>query len=262
MVQLFHLEQEAEMDRIRILNTDFDALSPESAVKSAFDGIMAHRSGSEPFSVFTPNPLIVMEAYGDAEFAEVLNNASLSLADGWGVVKASRRLGTPLPCRCGGIDVAEKLLSLLAEEGGSVYILGSRPGVAQKAVEALTLKYPGLRSAGFRDGYFGPEDASEVCAEICKAAPDFLCVCLGSPKQEKFISDNLSTLGCGCAMGLGGAADVWSGRIKRAPSLFLKLKLEWLWRMFAEPRRFLQIPKLVRFVFLTKTSKNTQNRAK
>ena len=238
-------------ERISILGTGFDNVTGSAAAETVLNEIrMRGNSVSAPFFVITPNPLMVMNARSDASAAAAFAAADLSLPDGTGIIGAAKRAGTPLPERVPGIATAEKVIAGLAARGGSVFLFGGKPGNAVLAAENLVKNYPGLVIAGVCDGYSEREEAAE---KIAAARPDFLCVCLGSPAQEKWIADNRERLrGTGCAMALGGSVDVWAGKIRRAPRIFIALRLEWLWRMLREPRRFRALPVLVKFRLLTR----------
>ena len=130
----------------------------------------------------------------------------------------------------------------------------AKPGVAEKASAELTEKLPSLRIVGTHDGYF--ESDAEIIKDITEKSPDLLAVCLGSPRQEIWAHENKEKLaGVGAVMCLGGALDVWSGNIKRAPMLFRKMRLEWLWRMLCEPKRMKNLPLMIKFRLLTRKSR-------
>ena len=235
--------------RIKVLGVNFDAVTKDTASARIF---AACRDRCEaPFTVVTPNPLIVMNAQGSSELFSALLSADLSLADGVGIVSAAKRLGTPLPERVTGIDTGYAVLERLAKIGGSVYLLGAKPGVADKAAKKLTEKLPCLRIVGTHHGYFDKDE--EIISDISEKKPDLLIVCLGSPRQEIWAHKNLERLaGIGAIICLGGALDVWSGNVGRAPKLFIKMRLEWLWRMLREPKRIKELPKMIRFKYITR----------
>ena len=211
---------------------------------------MHHAKKRESFIVFTPNSLISLRCHKDAGLLRCVNSADLVIADGSGVISASKRQKTPLSERVTGIDTAEAVMARLSEMGGSVFFLGGKDGVAKKAAERLALKYTGLKIVGTHSGYF--DNADEVIGEIARLSPDLLLVGMGFPLQEQFVLKNKERLCAGVAMAVGGAFDVWSGNIKRAPRFMISAHLEWLWRMFCAPRRFLQIGELVKYRFLTR----------
>ena len=230
------------MSRIDVLGVSFDDLTMEEAVEIAL-GFMQERHACY---ACTPNPEIVMAAKGDAALRAALSGAELVLADGVGITKAATMLGTPLKSRVPGIDFASNVISRLAERGGSVYLLGAKPLVAEAAAEKLTQTYPGIVIAGTNDGYF--TDDAPVIEKINAASPDFLMVCLGSPKQELWMSANAGRLSCGLMAGLGGSLDVLAGNVQRAPETWRRLGLEWLYRVIKEPKRLGRVMKLPAFV--------------
>ena len=230
------------MSRIDVLGVSFDDLTMDEAVEIAL-GFMQERRACY---ACTPNPEIVMAAKGDASLRAALSVAELVLADGVGITKAAAMLGTPLKSRVPGIDFASNVISRLAQRGGSVYLLGAKPLVAEAAAEKLTQTYPGIVIAGTNDGYF--TDDAPVIEKINAASPDFLMVCLGSPKQELWMSANAGRLSCGLMAGLGGSLDVLAGNVQRAPETWRRLGLEWLYRVIKEPKRLGRVMKLPAFV--------------
>lgn len=215
-------------------------------------------SPEQPRAVYTPNSEIVQLCIEQNEYYDLINSADLIIPDGIGVIKASRILGTPLKEKVAGIELGERTLDIAADKGYSVYFLGAKPGVAELAAAKMKEKYPTLTVAGMHDGYFkkeGEENAA-VLDEIRTAAPDVLYVCLGVPAQEKWIAANRSALSpVKLCLALGGSLDVWAGNVKRAPKIFIKLGLEWFYRLCCEPRRIGRMMKLPKFLFGTYADK-------
>lgn len=230
------------MSRTDVLGVGFDDLTMEEAVEAAL-GFMNTRGAHY---ACTPNPEIVMAAKKNAALRSALGQADLVLADGVGVTKAAAMLKTPLKARVPGIDFATAVIARLAERGGSVYLFGARPGVAEAAAARLAEAYPGLSIAGTSDGYF--TDDGPIIEKINASSPDFLMVCLGSPKQERWMSENAGRLSCGLMAGLGGSLDVLAGNVQRAPEAWRKLGLEWLYRVIKEPKRLGRVARLPLFV--------------
>ena len=115
--------------------------------------------------------------------------------------------------------------------------------------------YPGLKIAGTRDGYFKRDDEEEIIRQINESGADFLCVALGSPKQEQFIARNASALETvRCGMGVGGSLDVWAGTVRRAPEFYQKYGLEWLFRFIQEPSRYKRMAQLPLFILKVLTT--------
>ena len=240
------------MSKVSILGVNFNIVNRTEASEIIFTA--CKNKNEYPLTVVTPNPIMVMTALENEKLRSALEDADLSLADGVGIISAANRLGTPLPERVTGIDTGYDVLKKLAEIGGSVYLLGAKPGVAEKATEKLTEKLPGLRVVSTHHGYF--DSNKEIITNIKEKNPDLLIVCLGSPRQEIWVYENKRMLsGVGAIMCLGGALDVWAGCIKRAPALFIKMRLEWLWRMICEPKRMKNLPLMFKFQCLTRKSR-------
>lgn len=192
--------------------------------------------------VVTPNPEFLLAAEKDPEFRRVLNAADLVLPDGIGVVYSAKILGTPLKERVPGIEFAEAMLSALTDMGGRLYLLGAKPGVAEEAGRRICARYPALVLCGTHDGYFKDEQA--ILPEIAAAKPDLLFVCLGAPKQEKWMARWGQHTGAKLAIGLGGCLDVFAGNVQRAPERWQKMGLEWAYRLKKEPKRIGRMAKL------------------
>lgn len=230
------------MNRTNVLGVGFDDLTMEEAVSSAMALIEA-RSGRY---AATPNPEIVMLAREDKRLRDALVEAALVLPDGIGVIKGAKILGTPLKGKLPGIDFASAVMARLAEKGGSVFLFGAKPGIAEKAGEELASRYQGLRIAGVHDGYFS--DDAAIVEAINAASPDLLLVCLGAPKQELWMQSHDGRVNVGLMAGLGGSLDVFAGTVKRAPEAWQRMGLEWLYRLLREPKRIGRMMKLPMFV--------------
>jgi len=232
--------------KVNILGVKVDKVN----VQEASDIIMDYIKSKEfPASVFTPNSEIIMMGYRDEEFKSILNNSELLTADGIGVVYASKIVKNPINERAAGYDIACAVLEKLAKIGGSVYLFGSKPGVAELAGENIIKKYPGIKIAGYSDGYFDEEKEKTIIANINRCNPDLVFVCLGAPKQEKWIASHKSELPNAVYMGIGGSLDVFAGTVKRAPEFYTKHGIEWLYRLCKQPSRFVRMLELPRFGF-------------
>lgn len=229
--------------RTEILGVEFDNLNMEEAASKALELMEQRRSAY----VVTPNPEIVWMCRDNAALKEAVASADLVVPDGIGVIYGARILGTPLKERVPGIDLGTKLFERLAGRGGSLYLLGAKPGVAEKAAETVSGRFPGIKICGTADGYF--KDDEPVIEKINAAAPDLLLVCLGAPKQETWMHKNAARLNVGLMMGLGGVLDVFAGTVQRAPESWQKLGLEWLYRLIKQPSRIKRMIKLPVFLF-------------
>lgn len=230
------------MSRTDVLGVGFDNVTKAEAV----DRALALIDAREGRYVVTPNPEIVMLAKENPALKEALAGADIVLPDGAGIIKGAAILGRPMKEKVPGIDFACGVMARLAERGGSVYLFGAKPGVAEAAAETLTTKFPGLVISGTSDGYFS--DDGPIIEKIKDAAPDLLLVCLGAPKQELWMAKMSGKLPVGLMVGLGGSLDVFAGTVKRAPEAWQKLDLEWLYRLLKEPRRIGRMMKLPLFV--------------
>ncbi len=229
------MKENLEMpQRPSLWRTSVDNISMNYALAKARGGL-ASASGAR--LIATVNALAVMEAESNEEYASALDGAFLTLADGTGLVWALRLLGTPVQERVTGIDYMIRLSRMAAAEGWPVYLLGSRRDIVEKAAAALKTQFPELSVAGFRDGYFSPGDES-VAEEIRSSGAKILFVAMGVPKQEIWIAENADKLGDLLAVGVGGAFDVVSGSLKRAPEILQKFGLEWFYRLIQEPWRW------------------------
>lgn len=220
----------------------FDDLTMDQAVERA---LTLARGGGFGYAV-TPNPELVMMARKDPDYAQTLAGASLTLADGIGVIYAAKLLGRPLQGRVPGVDFAGALMERMAGEGLGLFLLGAKPGVAEQAAENLTKRYPGLNVCGVHDGYF--QEDGPVVEAVRASGAQVLFVCLGAPKQERWMAQNGPATGAHLAVGLGGSLDVFAGTVKRAPERWQKLGLEWLYRLIKEPRRIGRMAKLPLFL--------------
>lgn len=201
----------------------------------------------EARSVFTPNAEICMMALKNPQLMRILNHGFLVVPDGQGVVLASRILKQPLRERVAGCD----LVTALLESGYplSVYLLGGKPGVAERAAQNIGKAYPHVRVAGFHHGYFEERETPGILEKINASESDLLLVGLGAPRQEYWISRNLTDLEVSVAMGVGGTLDILAGETVRAPDFFLRNGLEWFYRLIKQPRRFFRMCRIPAFLF-------------
>jgi len=229
--------------KINVLGINFDALDPKQALECGAS--LLEQTGFH--YVVTPNPEFILAAEKDEEFRQVLNHADLVLPDGIGVVYSAKLLGTPLKGRVPGVEFAEGMLAELDRRGGRLFLLGAKPGVAEQAGANICAKYPNLVLCGTHDGYF--KEDKPVVDLIAQARPDLLFVCLGAPRQEKWMAQFGPATGAKLAAGLGGSLDVFAGTVQRAPKIWQKLNLEWAYRLMKEPKRIDRMAKLPLVLF-------------
>lgn len=242
------------MEKINVRGVEFDNVTFNEAI----DLIYGRADRGEQTAVFTPNAEIVQACVEDESFRGIISSADVLLPDGVGVIKAARILGTPLKEKVPGVEVGEALIRLSGERDHPVFLMGGKPGVAEAAKEKLQEKYPDAKIAGFYHGYFKKEgeENDEVVKMINDSGAEVLFVCIGSPAQEKWIAANREKLpGVKVLMGLGGSLDIYSGTAKRAPKIFIKLGLEWFYRLLREPSRIGRMMKLPKFYIGTRRYK-------
>ena len=227
------------MDRnlVKIQGFDVDSFTFEQAVDWAY---------SKHGQIVTINPEMISAAQKNSDFAEIINSAELVVADGIGVEIGLKILGYKVK-RIAGIDLGKALVEKFTASGKSVAMIGAKPGVVDSAIDNLSKEYQNLNVVYSHDGYFDNDE--DIIESVISANPDLILVALGSPKQEFFIHNLKEKLPNSTLIGLGGSFDVWAGVVERAPKIYQKLGLEWLYRTLKEPKRFKRIfPTLPLFV--------------
>jgi len=227
-----------------ILGVPINILSKEEAINEIIKMI----ENPELSEVYTPNPEMIMLAQEDKEFMHILKNAEIVLPDGIGLLIASKIKGLGLTERVTGIDTMNGLLAYCGRENKTIYLLGGKPGVPDVACSNIERQFPGIKIGGFHHGYFTKDDEAKIVEEVNEAKPDILFVCLGAPKQEKWIYGHKNKLNCRLAMGVGGSVDIYAGTAKRAPVIFQKLGMEWFYRLAKEPWRYKRMMNLPKFI--------------
>lgn len=243
------------MSHYKLYGINFKKMSGEKAIK------LLKKALSRPKQtiVFTPNLQIIGECVKDKQLVNLLNNADLLLPDGIGISILCQKRRIYGIERITGIDTAFSLLKFAADRRLRVFLLGGKAGVAELASANLKKHFPALQICGTYHGYFNKRsDTVEnllVLQKIQCAKPDILFVCFGFPEQEKWIYQNRSQLPTvRLFMGLGGSLDVWAGTVLRAPYIFRKIHLEWLWRCVCQPKRFIPLTRSL-FVLLRSQKK-------
>lgn len=232
-----------ERKKVKLLGFDIDTFDFESAVSYAKDLIESKKGGQ----IVTINPEMIEFGLKNSDFAQILNNADLVIPDGVGI-KIGLKIKGIKAQRIAGIEFSHRLLEECAKNGFSVALIGAKPHIIEKASQNLKSEIENLNIIYSQDGYF--KKTEDVYWGLGEKNPQLVLVALGSPKQEEFIynyrKDHPETL----MIGVGGSFDVWSGEVERAPEIFQKLGLEWLYRTVKEPQRFKRIfPTLPKFLF-------------
>jgi len=238
-----------ERKTVKLLGFDIDTFNFESAVNYAMNLIKGKKGGQ----IVTINPEMIEFGLKNPDFAEILNNVDLVIPDGVGVKIGLKIKGIDIQ-RIAGIEFSHKMIEECSKNKFSVALIGARPHIVKKAAENLKSEFEKLKVTYIKDGYF--KDREKVLAELKEKEPKLILVALGSPRQEEFIKDARKILPESIMIGVGGSFDVWSGEVQRAPVIYQKLGLEWLYRTVKEPQRIKRIfPTLPRFILRVLLSK-------
>jgi N-acetylglucosaminyldiphosphoundecaprenol N-acetyl-beta-D-mannosaminyltransferase len=227
----------AEPSRLWLGNVPVDCVTLEQALERIATLVERGEGGT----VFTPNVDHLVLAEEDHLFREAYASVDLSLVDGMPLLWASRMLGHSLPEKVSGSDLIHPLMSLAAQRGFRVYLLGASPGVARRAAEILLQRLPGLEIVGTMSPLIDmgrqPSERDDVRRELRAARAHLVLVALGSPKGETFVHECRATLGPAVFVGVGAGLDFLAGVVRRAPPWVSASGLEWLYRLAREPRR-------------------------
>lgn len=221
--------------RISVMGAPLDALTKQETV----DLVRRHlqQPHPDPWQHACLNAATYVAMQDDSLLRQAICASDIVSADGQSIVWAAALLGKRLPERVPGPDLMEDIVKMCAADGYSIYMLGATQEVVTKVVDVYQRRYPALRIAGWRNGYWDAAEESAVVDGIKAARPDVLFVAISSPKKETFLAKHLKELDVPFTMGVGGAFDIVAGHIARAPHSWQKLGLEWLYRFIQEPRR-------------------------
>jgi len=223
----------AKYPTVRLMGLDVFALRMPQVIRICNQHIAERRQ----LLIGVVNVAKIVNARTNSRLREALATADIVLADGAPIVWLSRMVGKKLPERVAGIDLMFELLKQAHKNHYSVYFLGATPDVVEKAVNMVRRDYPGLRVAGYRDGYFSEHEQENVALAVKNSGADILFVGISPPKKEIFLGNWRQFMGVPICHGVGGSFDILAGLSKRAPTWMQKHGLEWLYRLIQEPRR-------------------------
>lgn len=173
----------------------------------------------------------------DPAYRQVMSRASIVLNDGAGIALAARINGNRFPANLNGSDFNPAILGLAAQHGWPVYFLGAKPGVAERAADAMRSRYPALQVAGCRDGYWAPAELTSVVEAIKASGATVVMAAMGNPLQEKWLDQHLAATGARIGVGVGAFFDFAAGEVPRAPAWMNRWGIEWVFRLLQEPKR-------------------------
>jgi len=219
--------------RVNLFNINIDNLTMDETIQKVEDFV---NSGTCHQHIVV-NVNKVIKADKDEKLREIINKCDLINADGMPLIWFSKILGKPLKMRVAGIDLFFSLIEMAERKSWKLYFLGAKIKTLKKVMDILSTKYPSLRIAGYRDGYWAKEEERKIVEDIKDAQPDILFVGISSPKKEYFLSEYLEEMRVPFTMGVGGSFDVLAGKAKRAPVWMQRYGLEWFYRFLQEPKR-------------------------
>jgi len=219
--------------RTQILGLPIDPLTMDAAIERVERAIQQRSR----LLIGVVNAAKLVNLRRDGELRDAVLACDMLLADGMSVVWAGRLLRRRLPERVTGIDLMLRMLEVADRRGYRVFFLGATEEVLSATVARIRREYPGVCVAGARNGYFGGEEESRVAAQIATAQPDMLLVAMSSPNKELFLRRWSSHMDVPVLHGVGGAFDVYAGKVRRAPPLWQRRGMEWFYRVLQEPRR-------------------------
>jgi len=221
--------------RIHFMGCDIDSMTREDTLQQVL--AWCQEEGAPPRTLITLNAALLMMMKSNPELAQACNAGDIIVADGMPIVWSTRLLGTPLVDRVAGVDLMQKLLEEGSQQGISVYFLGAKQEVIDTLLAICKERYPGLKIAGARNGYFGESDYDAVIAEIAASKPDILFIGMPTPFKELWGEKHREALGAKVIFGVGGSFDVIGGYVQRAPLWMQNIGMEWFWRLLMEPRK-------------------------
>lgn len=245
--------------RVEVLGVPVDPWTMDQTVNATNIIIKQHRFAH----LIGVNADKVLQMRGDSWMDACVRRCEVVNADGASMVMAAHRLGVAVPERVAGVDLMWRLCALAEQEGYTVYLLGAKHDVVEKAADVLKNTYPKLQVAGFRDGYFDEMQFDAVVDEVTALNPAIIFVGITSPKKERLIEHFRERDATGVFVGVGGTFDVVSGNIPRAPMWMQRANLEWLFRMLQEPRRLVKryLVGNIRFSMLLLKAEKARRRA-
>lgn len=221
--------------RIELLGCPFDPITEDDTVELVFR--WREESPRKSHHIITVNVAILMMAREDPKLAHAIEKADLVVVDGKPLVWSSRWLGSPVPQKVSGVDLMKRLLEVGDARGLSIFLLGTTQERLDVLERVIRAKYPHVRIAGTRNGFFKQPDWPAVAAQIKEARADLLLVGMPAPFKEIWCEEHREALETPCILGVGGAFDVMAGFVPRAPRAMQEAGLEWAWRLAMEPKK-------------------------
>jgi len=221
------------MQRINFIGCPVDALDMQETIEKIesyikCNGLCQH---------VVINAFKVVEMQTDYDLKKIIVGCQIINADSMPIVWASRLLGQPLPERVAGVDLFQALIHVCSEKSYKPFFFGARENVVKNVVKNFKKKYPNLKIAGYRNGYYSEDEEEQIALMIKNSNADMLFVGFSSPMKEKFLNKWMPMMDVPFCMGVGGSFDITAGKTKRAPVWMQNYGLEWFYRIMQEPQR-------------------------
>ena len=232
-----------EKNFVEIFNIPFINMKKEEILKILEQRVVENKKTY----VVTANAEIVMYAKENVSYFNIITKADYIVPDGIGVVKGAKILKKEIKERVPGIELMGDLLKIANKFNQKVYFYGAKNEVIEKMIERIKSDYPNINIVGYSNGYINDAD-NKITDEIINLQPDYVFVAKGAPLQDEWINKVIQKTNKGLFMGVGGSFDVLAGEVKRAPEIWQKLNLEWLYRIAGDPKRWKRSMALPKFV--------------
>ena len=232
-----------EKNFVEIFNIPFINMKKEEILKILEQRVVENKKTY----VVTANAEIVMYAKENVSYFNIITKADYIVPDGIGVVKGAKILKKEIKERVPGIELMGDLLKIANKFNQKVYFYGAKNEVIEKMIKRIESDYPNINIVGYSNGYINDAD-NKITDEIINLQPDYVFVAKGAPLQDEWINKVIQKADKGLFMGVGGSFDVLAGVVKRAPEIWQKLNLEWLYRIAGDPKRWKRSMALPKFV--------------
>lgn len=232
-----------EKNFVEIFNIPFINMKKEEILKILEQRVVENKKTY----VVTANAEIVMYAKENVSYFNIITKADYIVPDGIGVVKGAQILKKEIKERVPGIELMVDLLKIANKFNQKIYFYGAKNEVIEKMIKRIKSDYPNINIVGYSNGYINDSD-NKITDEIINLEPDYVFVAKGAPLQDEWINKVIQKTNKGLFMGVGGSFDVLAGEVKRAPEIWQKLNLEWLYRIAGDPKRWKRSMALPKFV--------------
>ena len=232
-----------EKNFVEIFNIPFINMKKEEILKILEQRVVENKKTY----VVTANAEIVMYAKENVSYFNIITKADYIVPDGIGVVKGAQILKKEIKERVPGIELMVDLLKIANKFNQKIYFYGAKNEVIEKMIQRIKSDYPNINIVGYSNGYINDAD-NKITDEIINLEPDYIFVAKGAPLQDEWINKVIQKADKGLFMGVGGSFDVLAGEVKRAPEIWQKLNLEWLYRIAGDPKRWKRSMALPKFV--------------